>query len=321
MFLQDWFDHDEFKHMQASGFFPELFISLCKMRKYHNITKLTTQELINQLCLRARIFDTLVNQNSMTEHYFHAWFNMFESTSIIIYEPDPDVLKVDLNAMLSANELARIELMAWHATPDASIEPAPKTVPKELSSLHSVKPLSVATVKHMSVIAHKNKYQDLGDFSANYIYHPISEAFSDKHKEAHGRLIALSINLSDYTNEEILDDLRQLLDLWRKDTKTASKPDPSKASNINLKKIINNKYILLLDGMIISRILNGTITDELLIKHIYPHLDIQPDSFRKTYKRNARAFASPQCLTAWEKALTNLGLWDQPVQQALQKKF
>lgn len=321
MFLQEWFENEDFKKAQASGNFPVVFASLCQMEKYHNLTNITSQSLIEQLCLRAKIFDLFLTQDATIEHYFNAWFDMFESNSVIIHEPDPDELKIDLNRMLSANELSRIELMAWSGSPSFSIEQSQEVVVNALASMHSVKPLSVATVKHMSAIAYKNKYKDMDDFSANYIYHPISEAFSDEHKEEHGRLISMSVNLSDYTDDEILDDLAKLLKSWRKDTVTPSKPEPSKASSINLRKIINNKYILLLDGMIFGRILNGTITDELLIDHIYPHLDIQPDSFRKTYKRNARAFASPQCLNTWEKTLTSLGLWGQSVQHALQKKF
>ncbi len=321
MFLQEWYDHEEFKTMQTSGVFPKVFASLCKQDKYHDLTAFTSQALIEQLCLRARAFESFLKQDVTVEHYFFEWFDMFESDSIIINEPDPDALKIDINSMLSANELARIELMAWRGTTDAKTEHSQDVVAKALAALNSVKPLSVATIKHMSAIAHKNKYQEMDDFSANYIYHPITEAFSDEHREEYGRLVALSINLSDYTDDEILDDLSNLLKHWRKDTRTPSKPDPSKASSVNLRKIINNKYILLLDGMIMNRIYNGTITDDLLIKHVYPHLDIQPDSFRKTYKRNARAFASPQCLNTWEKTLTNLNLWDQPVQQALQKKF
>lgn len=321
MYLQDWFEHDDFKTMQDDGSFPKTFTTLCQMDKYLRVAELTTQVLIEQLCLRAKIFEKFVNPDPSIECYFNNWLDMFASESIIIRELVPDTKMVDLNAMLSANELARIELMAWRATPAASIEQSLTTAPRTLPSLHSVKPLSVTTIQHMSAITHKNKYQDLDDFSARYIYHPITEAFSDEHKDAHGRLIALSINLSDYTNEEILDDLSQLLDHWRKKTKTASKPNPSKVSYTNLRKIINNKYILLLDGMILSRIFGGAINDELLIKQIYPHIEIQPDSFRKTYKRNARAFASSQCFTAWEKTLINLGLWDQSVQVALQKKF
>lgn len=321
MYLQDWFENNEFKTMQDDGIFQKNFTHLCQMNKYLRVAELTTQVLIQQLCLRAKIFEKFVNPDPSIERYFDNWLNMFASESIIIHELVPDAKMVDLNTMLSANELARIELMAWRATPVASIEKSPTTTPKTLSSLHSVKPLSVTTIQHMSAIAHKNKYQNLDDFSARYIYHPITEAFSDEHKDTHGRLITLSINLSDYTNEEILDDLSQLLDRWRKATKTASKPDPSKVTCTNLRKIINNKYLLLLDGMIINRISGGAITDEQLIKQIYPHIDIQPDSFRKTYKRNARAFASSQCFTAWEKTLTNLKLWDQPVKVALQKKF
>lgn len=321
MFLQEWFENEEFQKSQASGNFPVVFASLCQMDKYHDLTNLTSQTLIEQLCLRAKIFETFLTQDSTIEHYFNAWFDMFESDSVIIHEPDPNELKIDINRMLSANELSLVELIAWRGASGVSIEQSQDVGANALASLHSVKPLSVATVKHMSAIAHKNKYGDMDDFSANYIYHPISEAFSYEHKEAYGRLVTMSVNLSDYTDEEILDDLAKLLKSWRKDTGTPSKPEPSRASSINLRKIINNRYILLLDGMIFGRILNGAITDELLINHVYPHLEIQPDSFRKTYKRNARAFASPQCLNLWEKTLTNLGLWGKPVQHALQKKF
>lgn len=321
MFLQEWYENEEFQRAQASGNFPIVFASLCQMDKYHDLMSLTSQTLIEQLCLRARIFDGFLKQDTTVEHYFNAWFDMFESDSVIIHEPDPDELKIDINSMLSASELSRIELIAWQGASGGSAEQSQNVSANALAAQHSVKPLSVATVKHMSAIAHKNKYKDMDDFSANYIYHPISEAFSYEHKEAYGRLVTMSVNLSDYTDEEILDDLAKLLKSWRKDTGTPSKPEPSKASSINLRKIINNKYILLLDGMIFGRILNGVITDELIINHVYPHLEIQPDSFRKTYKRNARAFASPQCLNTWEKTLTNLGLWDKPVQEVLQKKF
>lgn len=321
MFLQEWFENEEFKQAQASGNFPDVFASLCQMNKYHDLTQLTSQTLIEQLYLRARILEMFLTQDSAIEHYFNAWFDMFESDSVIINEPAADELKIDINSMLSASELSRIELIAWRGASGISIEQPQDVGTNALASQQSVKPLSVATVKHMSAIAYKNKYRDMDDFSANYIYHPISEAFSYEHKEAYGRLVTMSVNLSDYTDEEILDDLTKLLKSWRKGTCTPSKPEPSKASSINLRKIINNKYILLLDGMIFGRILNGAITDEFIINHVYPHLEIQPDSFRKTYKRNARAFASPQCLNTWEKTLTNLGLWDKPVQEALQKKF
>jgi hypothetical protein len=321
MFLQAWFENEDFREAQASGIFTKSFAALCQMGKYHDLTSLTSKDLIEQLCLRARILDVFINEDATTEYCFNAWFDMFESDSVIIHEQEQDSLKIDINRMLSASELSHIELMAWRGASGIGMEQPQGCGTNTLASQHSVKPLSVATVKHMSAISHKNKYRDMDDFSANYIYHPVSEAFSYEHKEAYGRLVAMSVNLSDYTDDEILDDLANLLKSWRKDTDTPSKPEPSKASSINLKKIINNRYILLLDGMIYGRILNGTITDELIINHVYPHLEIQPDSFRKTYKRNARAFASPQCLNTWEKTLTNLGLWGKPVQEALQKKF
>lgn len=321
MYKVDWESTEELRTIKQDGSFQRSFNYLSLHEKYQEVADLTLQELIKQLHVRAKIYAMFERADEDIIEYLNRWIAMHVSASTIIYEPFSSPQMINPYTMLSANELNQLEFLTWSGTREANAMQSTDDTSHTLSFRHSIKPISVATIKHMSAISHKNKFQDMDDFSARYIHHPITEAFAEKYKNAHGRLVALSINLSDYSDDEILNDLRHLLENWRKETKTAAKPDPSKASNTNLKKIINNKYIQSLDGMIMSRLFNGAITDEQLIKHIYPHLEIQADSFRKTYKNNARAFANAQCLAVWEKTLTDLGLWDQPVQQVLQKKF
>lgn len=317
----EWTQSEKFQAMVDANACLDMFIYFTKLGKYENITTLTTRELIEQLNLRAIILDMIDKPNPALDYYFEQWVKMFSSDTIIIHEPNVNKVMLDVGSMFSEDDVSQRDWLAWSILPDECTEFLPNKVPKKLSSGSSIQPLSVEWINYMSAISDKNNYQGSDDFSAHYIFHPITENFPEKYKEAAGQVIALNINLADYTDDEILDDLRILLQCWRQETNIESKPAPSKASCTNLKKIINNKYILLLDGMIFNRTNSNVISDEQLITQRYPHLDIQPDSFRKTYKRNARAFGSVQCYTAWMKTLTNLGMSDRSVQEVMQINF
>ncbi|MDX7872075.1 DUF6387 family protein [Aeromonas caviae] len=320
MYKLAWTKTDEFNEMRESGVIPIIFAELCQNAKYERTADLTTRELIDQLSKRASMLDMFDNSISIIEYHFEQWFQMFDSDSLIIQDLDSNEIMIDLKSML-ANEST---LSEWQTLLiNEGVEARPQATPDTaiLSGIQSVRPLSVATLKRMMAVARKYEFSDLDDFSARYIHSPSSESFNEKYKDTHGRLITLSINLADSSDEEILAELRELLILWREETDSPSMPSPSRVSCVNLKKIINNKYLLLLDGMLFSRIFDFAISDEQLIQHIYPNLVIQPDSFRKTYKFNARAFANAQCITAWEQKMTPLALWERPVLEAMDHKF
>ncbi|MFL9598151.1 hypothetical protein [Aeromonas veronii] len=138
MFLQAWFENEDFREAQASGIFTKSFAALCQMGKYHDLTSLTSKDLIEQLCLRARILDVFINEDATTEYYFNAWFDMFESDSVIIHEQEQDSLKIDINRMLSASELSHIELMAWHGVGHLALAWSSHKIVAQTLWLHSI---------------------------------------------------------------------------------------------------------------------------------------------------------------------------------------
>ena len=63
------------------------------------------------------------------------------------------------------------------------------------------------------------------------------------------------------------------------------------------------------------------INDEQMIELVYPSMSIQPDSLRKTYKKNALVFKELGCFNSWKRKLSQLSLWDKPVSEVLEMDF
>jgi hypothetical protein len=322
----------EFDSWRKDGTFEKMIKFACKKKKYQNTNELTVHELIEQLYLRARIYQMFVTSAQCVEDYFEVWTDMMVSDSVIIAEPYG--VKIDLNKMFGLDfpEAERqVELGDIFPSPRANPVDVIKSLtasshkfsktPQTLSSLNSITPLSVADVLYMATIAQKRSFGLTDSFSARFIYRTTSLCFKDEYKEVAGRVVSLNINLSEYSNEEILADLGKLLDEWRRETKTRTNFDVSKANRSSIKKIINNRYILLLDAMIANVAFDGEIRDSMILEYVYPDMDIQPDSLRKTYKKNAMSFADPAWIKTWEKTLRSLDLWDKPLSQALSKNF
>ncbi|MFZ5379914.1 DUF6387 family protein [Aeromonas hydrophila] len=279
-------------------------------QRYQNITELTIGVLISQLAIRASLYDMFLKSSPVVDDFIETWFEMMINGELIMKQPE--------DRMVSIVELMRPEaLIEWVNSDMGRSQNA-----KKLSALHGITPLSVKTIRNMAVISEEKKFADDDSFSSRFIYNTTAASFKEKYQEAAGVEVALTIQLNEYiSNEEILQNLSQLLDTWRQEMNIHSSPTALKVSSNALKKIINNKYVQLLDVMIAELALGMDINDEQMIELVYPSMSIQPDSLRKTYKKNALVFKELGCFNSWERKLSQLSLWDKPVSEVLEMDF
>ncbi len=279
-------------------------------QRYQNITELTVGVLISQLAIRASLYDMFLTSSPVVDDFIETWFEMMINGELIMQQPE--------DRMVSIVELMRPEaLIEWV---NSDINNSQST--KQLSTLYGITPLSVKTIRNMAAISEENEFSDDDSFSSRFIYNTRAASFKEEYQGVAGVEVALSIQLNEYiSNEEILQNLSQLLDTWRQEMNVHSSPTALKVSSNALKKIINNKYIQLLDVMIAELALGMDINDEQMIELVYPSMSIQPDSLRKTYKKNALVFKELGCFNSWERKLSQLSLWDKPVSEVLEMDF
>lgn len=336
MFKADYMENEEFKLSLKNGVMHTKIITAFQNEKYKNISELTTQEVIEQLHLRANIHDLLVNNDPAAGHYIEPWLKMYLSDSLTIHRPDDiqinifDFMKERFDAtkireIIKSTGISEIttlrEIRAKAYELQAFMTDIILDEPKVLSYLNSVTPLSVEKVYEMARVAESKELSPVDSFSAHHTIEANIDVFAPKLQYSPGENIVVAINLSHYTNKEILEDISRLLDTWRQECAIELRQDSMKVSNNSLRKIITNKYIMLLDTMIANQLYPGVISDELILSLVYTHLNIEPESLRKTYRKNALAFADVQCLRTWERTLTHAGVWDMPIQQAITEDF
>lgn len=310
MYKPEYLNEEPFKIFidpkECHAFLKKVF----NAQRYQNITDLTVDVLISQLNIRASLYDMFLKSSPIVDDFIETWFEMMLNGELIMEQPE--------GRMVSIVELMRPEaLIEWVNSDMGRSQNA-----KKLSELYGITPLSVKTIRNMAVISEENKFADDDSFSSRFIYNTTAASFKEKYQEAAGVEVALTIQLNEYiSNEEILQNLSQLLDAWRQEMNIHSSPTALKVSSNALKKIINNKYVQLLDVMIAELALGMDINDEQMIELVYPSMSIQPDSLRKTYKKNALVFKELGCFNSWERKLSQLSLWDKPVSEVLEMDF
>ncbi|MCV3278989.1 DUF6387 family protein [Aeromonas caviae] len=335
MYKRDYMKNTDFIQFRSSKTTVECFKQVCNHKKYKEIVDLTASSLFKQLRIRAGIFKALKDNNLASEEFIYAWGNMYKSTSIIIHQPDnvpyniqglmaeklPSEFIDDIASQLGSEEITLSNAISLRDDALALIKALLPNKPRTLTFSDSVTPLSVFKVHEMANLACENELSPVDSFSAHHVIGSCTDITASAMKPSIGKNIAVAINLSDFTNKEILEDIGNLLDIWRNEANIELKKHTKKVSNITLQKIIKHKYILLLDAMILNQISGGAISSDIVLSCVYPNLEIHTDSLQKTYINNAASFFDPQKIRSWERTLVNLGLWDQPVRLALQKSF
>ena len=337
MFKADYMETEQFKQSLKDGIYQDRILGLLQHNKYNAIETFTVRELVEQLRSRAMTYQKLAHNHPHAANHITCWKNMVESDSIMIQRPNDAKVNVHEfakgkisqdDAKLISTLLGGKETMSLDELYSAmdgfqriikGLIPEP---PKLLSRTDSAIPLSVLEINNMSDRAQKNELNACDSFS----YHHHEEVanidiFSSTINASPGNNIVLSINLSAYSNKEILSDIGNILDVWRKELNIEIQPGGIRPSNNSLRKIINYKYLVLLDAMIASQIYPGAVSDELILSNVYKNLDIDSDSLRKTHKKNALSFSEPRGLKAWSKTLSDLGIYELPVIEALAHNF
>lgn len=336
MFKASYMESEEFKHSIKNGDMQVKLFSFFKSDKFKNVVKLTSKELIEQLHLRANIYDLLIKNDPAAGYYIEPWVRMCKSASLMIIRPDDIEIDVYefMKGKMEPHEVSELikqtgisefttlrELRTKTKQFQAFINDIVLDEPRVLSHLNSVTPLSVGKVYEMANIAKELELSPVDSFSAHYKTKACVDAFASEPNYSPGDNIVVSLNLSHYTNREILEDMGRLLDKWRQESAIDYCQDGVKASNNALRKALTNKYLMLLDTMIANQLYPGLINDEVTLDLVYPNLNIEPESLRKTHRKNALAFADHQCLKTWERTLTHAGVWNMPVEQAITEPF
>lgn len=337
MFKADYMETEQFKQSLKDGIYQDRILGLLQHNKYNAIETFTVRELVEQLRSRAMTYQKLAHNHPHAANLIMCWRNMVESDSIIIQRPNDakvnvhefakDKLSQDeaklMSTLLGGKEIMSLaELYSAMAGFQRIIKELMPDAPKLLSRTDSAIPLSVLEINKMSDRAKKNELDSCDSFSYHY-HEEVANAdiFSSTINASPGNNIVLSINLSAYSNKEILNDIGNILDVWRKELNIEIQQGGIRPSNNSLRKIINYKYLVLLDAMIASQIYPGAVSDELILSNVYKNLDIDSDSLRKTHKKNALSFSEPRGLKVWSKTLSDLGIYELPVIEALAHNF
>ncbi|MFB2830824.1 DUF6387 family protein [Aeromonas jandaei] len=308
---------DNYDFLKNYGF-DVVLTDMCNRNKYNHISELTTQEFITQLSIRADTYDSLMRSGHLADKFCENWLNMSNSDEVVINDTSISDVMIDIPKMIRPDMPIDLQQMAKEIMERNTCECEPGA--KTLSEFDSITPLSVGMLRDMTTVANLKSLKNSDSYSANVLRAPFNLALKNEYQAEDG-WISININIGDSSNEEILADLSQALNMWRNETKIPDVSSLPRASRNNLKKAINNKYFLLLDAMILNVVLGGGITDTMILNVVYPHMQIEPDSLRKTYKKNALAFGNSRCITAWEQTLIRECLWDKTVKEALTKNF
>lgn len=335
MFKAAYMETEQFKQSLKDGVYKDRILGLLQHNKYNSIETLSVRDLVEQLRSRAMTYQKLVHNHPHAANHITCWHNMVESDSIMIqrtndakiniHEFVKEVINKDkrLFTLFGGKEIVSLyELYSSIAGLKRIAKELMQEPPNRLSRTDSAIPLSVLEINQMSDYATNNELDVCDSFS----YHHHDEVanidvFSSGIDASPGNNIVLSINLSAYSNKEILSDISNILDVWRKELNIETKRGGIRPSNNSLRKIINYKYLVLLDVMIASQIYPGAVSDEFILSNVYKNLDIDSDSLRKTHKKNALSFSEPRGLKAWSKILSDLGIYELSIIEALTYNF
>lgn len=291
--------------------YRDIFPAIYKTGKYDQADMLYALAFIEQLRLRADIVDMFNMNSPCLPDYIPAWLAMYLSDTIIIDEP-ADIL-IDISSMLAQDVAMDIFESEFNETHEIAGE--------ELSSHNGIRPVSIHTLTAMADIAKRHCFNANDSYSARMPKMPLAEVLSDTYKKSLPIIVNLNLNIDDYSDKEILDDMAFLLKKWRAELSIDEECETKGVSVIALKKAINNKYLPLLDAIIANKVFNGAVSDSIVLDTLYPSMDIEVDSLRKTYKHQAMKFADTRYVSTWKRTLTKLGSDDLTVKDALTKKF
>lgn len=291
--------------------YREVFSRIYASKKYDKVNNLSTLDFIMQLHIRADIVEMLNISSPCLPHYLPSWLEVYLSDNIYMYEPEG--LLIDVSSMLSSEATSEMIEKEFSYNLDS---PGDK-----LSSLNSINPVSVRTIIAMAEIAKRDGFNSNDSYSYRMPQMPLATLLSEAYKESMPKLVAINVNIEDYSDKEILDDMATLLKMWRNELSIHQEDDCKGISSNSLRKAINNKYLPLLDGMIANKIFNGAVSDTTILDVLYPSLDIELDALRKTYKHQAMKFADVRHVSAWKRALTKSGVEHLTIKEAVAKKF
>lgn len=289
----------------------ENFLKIYASGKYEKVSDLSAFDFIEQLRIRADVMEMLNIGSPCLPHYLPNWLAVYLSDDIYISEPEG--LLVDVSAMLSPEAKAEMVESEFSYNLDS---PGDK-----LSSLNSINPVSVRTIIAMAEIAKSDGFNSNDSYSYRMPQMPLATLLSEAYKESMPKLVAINVNIEDFSDKEILDDMATLLKMWRNELSIHQEDDCKGISSNSLRKAINNKYLPLLDGMIANKTFNGAVSDTTILDVLYPSLDIELDALRKTYKHQAMKFADVRHVSAWKRALTKSGVEHLTIKEAVAKKF
>lgn len=299
------------ENRNSSKGYKEIFPRIYKSGKYEKVGNLSALNFIIQLRMRADIVEMFDIDSPCLPHYLPNWLEVYLSDDI--YMTEPEGLLIDVSSMLSPNATSEMVENEFSFNPN--------TPGDKLSSLDSITPVSIRNIIAMAEVAKNDGFNDNDSYSHRMPKMPLAKLFSDDYKEIMPTLVALNVNIEDFTDKEILDDMANLLKKWRIELSIHQEEDCKGVSSNALRKAINNKYLPLLDAIIANKIFNGAVSDAIILDALYPSLDIELDALRKTYKHQAMKFSDVRHVSAWKRILTKSGVAHLTIKEAITKKF
>lgn len=291
--------------------YKEIFPNIYKSGKYEKISNLSALDFIIQLRMRADIVEMFDINSPCLPHYLPSWLAVYLSDDI--YMSEPKDLLIDVSSMLSPDATSKMVEDVFSYNLDS---PGDK-----LSSLNSITPVSVRNIMSMAEIAKNDAFKDNDSYSYRMPKMPLATLLSEPYKESLPKLVTINVNIEDFSDKEMLDDMANLLKAWRSELSVHQEDDCKGISSNALRKAMNNKYLPLLDAIIANKLFNGAVSDAIILDVLYPSLDIELDALRKTYKHQAMKFSDVRHVSAWKRTLAKSGVGNLTIKEAITKKF
>lgn len=271
------------------------------LEKYNELSTITALDFIEQLELRSLLFllskdisvhlDTpATTEEAYTLVLFKEWYDSLSNGVVVIISSD------EKNTILHSLPESLNSSYEWERESDRELFLKLNPILPQLSESDSILPVSFLTLKTFDNTAKKSGiYQDKNSELVNPGFELGSVSLHKSMNNPAKYEILTTIDIHSYTDHEILNDLKYLLQKWRRET---NQQEPKRITGIgpsDFKTLIDYKVIPMFDLLIWGQVNNKKITDEMLSRVLFPdfiHDECTSEMIRKTRKPFAMKYTN-----------------------------